>query len=278
MVSKALEIKFPSLPKDARDYQIMCLSLSFIIGNLLLGFGTPPWRAAIYVFGAILAQWGFTRWAKLPRFEWKSALISSLSMCLLVRTNDWAIAAFLVFLAIGSKFLIRVQGKHLFNPTHFAICAGLILFDDVWVSPGQWGTYVLFALLFLGAGSFVAYSALRFDVSFSFLGTWLALVFLRSWWVGEPMAIPVHRMQSGAILLFAFFMISDPKTTPETRWGRICFGALVAYGAFFVQFALFRTNGLFWSLLFFTPLVPVLNAWRRESHPQIHPHQNLLST
>ena len=42
-------------------------------------------------------------------------------------------------LAIGSKFLFRVRGKHLFNPAAFAIVALLLTSDEVWVSPGQWG-------------------------------------------------------------------------------------------------------------------------------------------
>ena len=43
---------------------------------------------------------------------------------------------------------------------------------------------------------------------------WVLLVGGRSWWLGEPMAIPLHRLQSGALLLFAFFMISDPRRRP----------------------------------------------------------------
>ena len=70
----------------------------------------------------------------------------------------------------------------------------------------------------------------------------------RSYWLGEPLAIPLHRLESGALLLFAFFMISDPKTTPDSRAGRLLFAALVAAGAWYVQFRLFRTNGLLWSL------------------------------
>jgi hypothetical protein len=61
-------------------------------------------------------------------------------------------------------------------------------------------------------------------------------------------------------------MISDPKTTPDSRAGRIAFGALVALGAGFVQFRLFRTNGPLWSLAvvsLFVPLVDRLLPGRR---------------
>jgi len=89
------------------------------------------------------------------------------------------------------------------------------------------------------------------------------------------MTIPVHRLQSGALLLFAFFMISDPKTTPDARGARILFAVLVACGAWYVQFRLFRTNGLLWSLAACSLLVPLLDrlwpanrfAWTPSSSP-----------
>ena len=54
-------------------------------------------------------------------------------------------------------------------------------------------------------------------------------------------------------------MISDPRTTPDRRAGRILFAILVALGGAFVQFRLFRTNGLLWSLALFAPLVPLID-------------------
>src|SRR5207247_1739815 len=108
-------------------------------------------------------------------------------------------------------------------------------------------------------GGLVVHRAARADVTLSFLGFYLALIFGRSLWLGEPMAIPLHRLQNGALLLFAFFMISDPKTTPNSRAGRIVFAALVALGAWYVQFRLFRTNGLLWSLALFSTSVPLID-------------------
>jgi len=54
-------------------------------------------------------------------------------------------------------------------------------------------------------------------------------------------------------------MISDPKTTPDSRAGRVLFAALVAFGAWYVQFRLFRTNGLLWSLAVWSMAVPVID-------------------
>ena len=81
----------------------------------------------------------------------------------------------------------------------------------------------------------------------------------RSLSLGEPLAIPLHRLENGALVLFAFFMFSDPKTTPDSRSGRLLFAALVALGAYVVQFWLFRTNGLLWSLAACSLVVPVID-------------------
>jgi Na+-translocating ferredoxin:NAD+ oxidoreductase RnfD subunit len=79
----------------------------------------------------------------------------------------------------------------------------------------------------------------RADVTLAFLASWLSILFGRSLWLGEPLAIPIHRLQNGALLIFAFFMIPDPKTTPNSRTGRIVFAFLVAFGAGVIQFKLF---------------------------------------
>jgi Na+-translocating ferredoxin:NAD+ oxidoreductase RnfD subunit len=108
-------------------------------------------------------------------------------------------------------------------------------------------------------GGLVVNRAARSDVTFAFVLFYMSLVFGRSIWLGEPLVIPLHRLQSGALLLFTFFMISDPRTTPNSRAGRILFAFLVAYGAWYVQFRLFRTNGLLWSLAVFSASVPLID-------------------
>ena len=80
------------------------------------------------------------------------------------------------------------------------------------------------------AGGLVVNRAARSDVTFAFITFYMALVFGRSLWLGEPMAIPLHRLENGALLLFTFFMISDPRTTPNSRAGRIVFAALGGMG------------------------------------------------
>jgi Na+-transporting NADH:ubiquinone oxidoreductase subunit NqrB len=247
-------------PRDPRYYQIVSLSLLLIYGTARLNFDVSAGRVVTILATVLSVQFLAIRLCDLPVFDPKSALISGLSLCLLLRTNFPALAIAGAVAAVGGKFLLRVRGKHLFNPTNFALVLLLICAPDhAWVSPAQWGSVAFFGFLMLCVGGMVVHRAARGDVVLAFLGCYLGLVFGRSLWLGEPMAIPLHRLQSGSLLLFAFFMISDPKTTPDSRMGRVFFGVLVAFGAAWIQFRLFRTNGLLWSLGACSLLVPVLD-------------------
>ncbi len=245
---------------DPRWFQISALTTLLVYGMTQLHFEIAPAQAAITLATVLITQFIGTRCARLPAFDPKSALISGLSLCLLLRTNSLALAALAAVLTIASKFLLRVNGKHLFNPTNFGLVATMLATGGaVWVSPGQWGNVAFFAFLMVCLGGLVVMRAERSDVTLAFIASYLALVIGRSLWLGEPLTIPFHRLQSGALLLFTFFMISDPRTTPDSRAGRLLFAALVAWGAWYVQFRLFRTNGLLWSLATFSLCTPLFD-------------------
>jgi enediyne biosynthesis protein E5 len=261
--------------RDPRLYQIAVLSSLLLYGVLALDFEVSLLQAAVLLGTALLTQAACARLWHLPAFDPKSALISGLSLCLLLRTSSLLLAVVAAVLTIASKFVLRWRGKHVFNPTNFGIVVLLLLTDRVWVSPGQWGSVAFFAFLMACLGGLVVHRAARGDVTWAFLAFYLAVLFGRALWLGQPMAIPLHQLESGAFLLFTFFMISDPKTTPDSRAGRILFALLVALGAGFVHFVLYRPNGLLLSLAFLSPLVPLLDrllpgtryAWHRDPLP-----------
>jgi Na+-transporting NADH:ubiquinone oxidoreductase subunit NqrB len=261
---------------DPRIYQIVALAALLVYGLVRLDFELGPGQVAVTIGLVLLTQWICTRVWRLPQFDPRSALISGLSLCLLLRTNSLLLATVAPVATIASKFLLRWNGKHLFNPTNFGLVAMILLSNGaVWVSPGQWGNVAFFGFLMACVGGLVVNRAARSDVTIAFLACWLSLIFGRSLWLGEPLQIPLHRLQSGALLLFAFFMISDPKTTPDSRAGRLLFAALVAAGAWYVQFRLFRTNGLLWSLAIVSCAVPFIDRllpgtryrWRHAAAP-----------
>lgn len=247
------------MKQDPRYYQIAMLMGLLVYGVLRLDFEISGPQTTVTLATALLTQYACTRLWRLPAYDPRSALISGLSLCLLLRSNSLLLAAIASIVTIASKFVIRVRGKHLFNPTNFGIVAMMLLTGQIWVSPGQWGNVAFFAFLMACIGGLVVNRAARSDVTYAFIACYLTLVFGRSLWLGEPLSIPLHRLQSGALLLFTFFMISDPRTTPNSRAGRMLFAALVAYGAWYVQFRLFRTNGLLWSLAGCSLLVPLID-------------------
>jgi Na+-transporting NADH:ubiquinone oxidoreductase subunit NqrB len=246
---------------DPRLYQIATLASLLVYGMGWLDFDITVPRAGLLLLTVLATQAACDRWTAggAARVNVRSALISGLSLCLLLRTNRTDLAILAAVVTIASKFLIRFRGKHVFNPTNGGVVAMLLLSDQVWVSPAQWGSAAFFAFLMACAGGIVVNRALRGDVTYAFIVFYCALLFGRSIYLGEPMTIPLHRLESGALLLFTFFMISDPKTTPNSRAGRILFSALVAFGAWYVQFRLFRTNGLLWSLAACSLAVPVID-------------------
>ncbi|HEV7506836.1 MAG TPA: RnfABCDGE type electron transport complex subunit D [Thermoanaerobaculia bacterium] len=270
--------------QDPRVYQILVLACLLIYGVSRLDFEIGAGRALLLLGTALLTQLAGTRLARLPFFDPKSALISGLSLCLLLRTSSALLAALAAAVTIGSKFVLRVHGKHVFNPTNFGIVALMLATGRVWVSPGQWGSAAFLGFLVACLGGLVVNRAARSDVTYAFLAFYLAILFGRALWLGQPIAIPLHQLASGAFLIFTFFMISDPKTTPDTRAGRILFALLVALGAGFVHFVLFRPNGLILSLAFLSPLVPLLDRllpgarydWRGTSTAAAAPVQPLL--
>jgi Na+-transporting NADH:ubiquinone oxidoreductase subunit NqrB len=247
------------LPKDPRYYQIAVLSSLLTYGVGRLAFDVTPTQIAVLLVSVLLAQFLCGKFFTGTAFDPRSALISGLSLCLLLRTNSLALAIAAAIFTIASKFLFKWHGKHIFNPTNIGLVAMIALTGQAWVSPAQWGSKLYFAFLMACLGGLVIHRAMRSDVTYAFLFSYVTILFARAAWLGDPWAIPLKQLQSGALLLFAFFMISDPKSTPDSRAGRLVFGTLVSLGAAYVQFRLYRTNGLLWSLALCSLLTPLID-------------------
>ncbi len=259
---------------DPRLYQIATLSGLLVFGVVRLEFDVSLLGAGAILSAALLTQLVCTRLSGLPTFDPKSPLISALSLMLLLRSDSAMVLAAAAVLTIASKFVLRWNGKHLFNPTNFGLVVMLIV-GAGWASPGQWGSAATFGFLIACLGGLVVNRAARSDVTYAFLASYAGLLFARALWLGQPFAIPLHQLQNGAFLIFTFFMISDPRTTPDSRLGRTLFAFLVAAVAVFIQFGLHRTNGLLWSLAVMALAVPLIDRllpgdrhqWARSSAP-----------
>ncbi len=253
--------------RDPRYFQIAVLSTFVSYGILALDFGIRPENAVVIVTTALLFQFAGTLAARLPRFDPLSPLITSLSLTLLLRTDSVVLAAIAAFIAISSKFLIRIRGKHVFNPANVAIVVLILSSDHAWISSGQWGNAAISAFAIGCLGFIVLTRARRAETTIAFLGSYALLLFGRAFWLGDPLTIPLHQLQNGALLVFAFFMISDPKTTPDTAAGRILYGILVASVAFAIRFGLYQPHAPIFALVTTAPLVPIIDyLWRGRTY------------
>jgi len=250
--------------RDPRCYQVVALGTLLTFGAFELGIGASASNVAAIFITALGTQWLLTRWLGTGRFDPLSPLITSLSLSLLFRTDTPALAVAAAGLAIGSKFLLRIRGKHVFNPATFGIVALFIASDHAWISTGQWGSATLGGLALISLGMLVLTRARRAETTFAFLATYALIVAGRAMWLGDPVSIPLHQLRNGALLVFAFFMISDPRTTPDSAACRLLFGAIVAAVTASLQFALFQPGAPVIALAACAPLTPLLDALFRD--------------
>jgi Na+-transporting NADH:ubiquinone oxidoreductase subunit NqrB len=256
---------------DARHYQIAALATLVIYNFGWIDFGARPANSALALGACLLTQVICSRLTGIP-IDLRSPLITGLSLSLLLRADEPWIHAIAGVIAIGSKFVLRIDGKHIWNPAGFAIV--VLLFtakSHVWISPGAWGSQVWFASLLCFFGILVLGAARRSDIAIFFFGTHAALLFARAVWLGDPLAIPIHQLQSGSLLIFTFFMISDPRTSPDSRLGRFIFATSVALAAHYMAFFMQMRPALYIALIALAPFVYLIDrllpaerfAWTR---------------
>lgn len=274
------------LTNDPRNAQISFLALFLLLGVATRDWTVRPAFLLVAIASCLCAQWFFASF--LPYYQsrqpfglpssdadppslsfpiaiasWRSALITALGLCLLLRANHWQTIALAGALAIASKFAFRARGKHWFNPANFGIIAALTFTGDAWVSPGQWGTDGWYVLLFLGAGGLVLQRVGRWDTTATFLATFAGLEWLRNAWLGWESEVFFHQLSSGSLLLFALFMLTDPRSIPNATASRMLWAIAVAVATFLGQHWLYLSTAPFWALFFLAPVTPLLDAiWK----------------
>ena len=253
--------------QDTRNYQIIFLASFFFLGICTRDWTLQPWLIIAISLSCLITQWllfSIVESAKRKdelffslssdtesKFIFKdlivsstspkvlnslrSAAITALGLCLLLRGNSYQTMILAGSLAIASKFLFRWHGKHFFNPANFGIIAALILTNDAWVSPGQWGTDWWYLLLFAGTGGIVLKKVGRWDTSAAFFLTYAGLELLRDVWLGWTGDVWLHQLSSGSLLLFALFMLTDPRSIPNALAGRLVWAIAIALLTFILQ-------------------------------------------
>jgi Na+-transporting NADH:ubiquinone oxidoreductase subunit NqrB len=245
---------------DPRYFQILYLGSFLVYGLCFLGWDGDAIKYIAIFASAIVTQMVFSYFTTKQYSSVKSALITSLGLSLLLKTGTIETAILASVFAISSKFLIRVNHKHLFNPANFGIVAAILLTNDAWVSPGQWGSSVLLWFIVGAGGLMMILKVGRIDTSITFLLVFGALLFIRHViYLGWEPQVWLHKMSNGTLLLYAFFMITDPMTTPNHIKARILWSSLLGCALFVLSSFFYVQTAAIWLLFGVSLLTPVLD-------------------
>ncbi|MFY7972418.1 MAG: DUF2330 domain-containing protein [Flavobacteriales bacterium] len=252
---------------DGRHFQIVSQVTFLCYGILLLQWNADIWKYTAAIGGCVFAQLLAILFANAPRESLKSALITGLGLSLLLKAGSPWLFLFAAFFAIGQKFLLRINGKHLWNPANFGIIILILLNSEAWVSPGQWGSSATLIFIIGTAGLAVLSRVQRLDTGIAYLLTFLVLEYSRTiLYLGWDYEVLFHRLSNGTLWLFAFFMITDPMTTPNNRTVRIIWAIVVASASFIGINFFFKSTSPQWVLFLATPLTPLIDyAFKGQS-------------
>ncbi len=252
----------------------VAISLLNILGHTILGFEeswAQPLVALVTAYSLeILLEW-VDAWVnrRTPSFAGSfgrlvdfllSAHITGLAIAMLLYANDrLLLIAFATAVAIGSKAIIRApvgnSTRHFLNPSNLGITITLLLFPWVGIAPPYQftenlsgiGDWILPGLLIVSGTFLNARFTHRLPLISAWLGGFAVQALLRSLVFGMPVVAGFVPMTGVAFLLFTFYMVTDPGTTPSKPLNQVIFGASVAavYGLLMVSHIVF---GFFFAL------------------------------
>lgn len=259
MVNKLVS-NFSTEVNDPRYFQVLYLGSFLLFGISYLSWNSEVSTYLVIFATALLTQLVFTAYTTKRFSSVKSALITALGLCLLLKTGSEWVAALASFVAISSKFLIRVKNKHIFNPANIGIIAAIAITQQAWVAPGQWGSGVILWFLMGSAGLMMVLKVGRIDTAITFLIVFGGLLFARQvLYLGWETEVWLHKMSNGTLLLFAFFMITDPMTTPNHKKARIVWAAAIGLFLFVVSNFYYIQSAAIWILFFISPFTPLFD-------------------
>jgi enediyne biosynthesis protein E5 len=190
-----------------------------------------------------------------------SAYISGISAGILIRSPFLWPYILTSLISITSKYVLRVRGRHLWNPTNFGVSAVVFLAPaTVSVLSIQWGNVIAPMVLIWLLGAVIVWRVGRLHISATYVACFLALSVVRSVATGTPWLATVAPITGPMYQLFIFFMVTDPKTTVRSTRGQCVVVAMVA-----VVETLLRLNEVvyapFYALFLVGPTALLVEAW-----------------
>jgi enediyne biosynthesis protein E5 len=189
-----------------------------------------------------------------------SAHISALAVSMLLYANErlWVVA-FAAAVAISSKLLFRAPtptgSRHFLNPSNFGITLTLLLFSWVGIAPpyqfteslGAAGDWILPAIIVVSGTFLNARFTRKLPLIAAWLGGFALQAIIRSLLCATSLLAALGPMTGVAFILFTFYMVTDPATSPSHHKGQILFGISVA-AAYAMLVMMHVVFGLFFGL------------------------------
>lgn len=190
-----------------------------------------------------------------------SAYISGISIGMLMRSPEFWPYALCAAISITSKYVIRWRGRHLWNPSNFAICVMLLLAPYTVASLSiQWGNEIYPMLVVWAVGSIIIYRLKRFHITFTYVVSFVFFAFVRSLVTGHGFLAEVAPITGPMYQLYIFFMITDPPTTVRAKWGQCVVAFLVAFAEMVLRL-MEVVHAPYYALTIVGPLANVVEIW-----------------
>jgi enediyne biosynthesis protein E5 len=218
------------LPRlDHRYLAPVLITCVLVVGQITFGFLESWSRTFLAIATAILTELIVVRalYGTWPHLA--SAYVSGISVGILVRSPAFWPYALCSAISILSKYVLRIRGRHVWNPTNFGVVAMLLLAPDVVAGLSvQWGNNLLPMVFVWMFGTVILYTVGRLHITITYVAAFLCLAVARAWYTGHPVLSEVAPITGPMYQLFIFFMITDPKTTVGPKWAQALVVVVVA--------------------------------------------------
>jgi Na+-translocating ferredoxin:NAD+ oxidoreductase RnfD subunit len=237
---------------------ITCILLA---GHLSFGILESYARTGLAIVTAIgaelvMARLTYQRWAHPA-----SAYITGISVGILIRSPFYWPFALTSFISIVSKYVLRLQGRHLWNPSNFGVSAVLFLAPaSASLLSIQWGNTLWPMVVIWVLGTVIVWRVGRLHISATYVASFLLFSFVRSAMTGNPWLASVAPITGPMYQLFIFFMVTDPKTTVRQRWGQCVVVFVVAFVEMLLRLAEV-VYAPFYALFLVGPTAMLIETW-----------------
>jgi len=216
---------------DPRYLVSFLITLILVLGEARYGILGGYERLATALGVCVAAELVLSRLIRGRVASLQSAYVTGISLALLLKPQAGLLWPFALgaFLAIASKYVLTYRGRHLWNPSNFAISLLLVAAPArIAILSHQWGNHLATNAVIWGFGLLIASRVRVLHVTLTYVVCYGLLAAARSAIVGTPLLAELAPVTGPMYQLFIFFMITDPKTTVGTMQGRILVAAAVA--------------------------------------------------